>query len=68
MFEKHIGLTLRKKYPYFEFFPHSDLIWRARMRENRDQKNSKYGHFSHCVTLDIKLYFLEHMKNNTTKN
>ena len=41
-----VRLSLRKKCPYFEFFwPYS-----VRMRENKDQKNSEYGHFLHSVS------------------
>ena len=47
--------TLRKKYPYLEFFwsvfSRDTLIspYSVRMRENGDQKNSEYGHFSRIV-------------------
>ena len=58
--------TLREKCPYWEFFwsvfchirteygeirtisPY--LVW---MRENTDQKNSEYWHFSGCVNYDV---------------
>ena len=52
-------VTLRKKYPYSEFFwsvfsrmqtEYEDLLrkspYSGRMRENTDQKNSEYRHFS----------------------
>ena len=46
--------TLRKKYPCSEFFlsvfshiwTESISPYSVRMRENNDQKNSEYGHFS----------------------
>ena len=48
--------SLRKKYPYLEFFwPRFSLIrskygdmssYSVRIRENEDQENSEYGHFS----------------------
>ena len=55
----HIHLTLREKYPYLEFFrcvfsrirteygEYAEYL--VRMRENTDQKNSKYGHFPRSV-------------------
>ena len=55
-------LALRKKCPYSEFFwsafsriptEYGELLrkspYSVRMRENTDQKNSEYGHFSHSV-------------------
>ena len=38
------------------YFPHSDLIYSIRMRENADQNNSEYKHFSRSVSdLDLNL-------------
>ena len=38
------------------YFPHLDLIYSVRMRENADQNNSEYKHFSRSVSdLDLNL-------------
>ena len=39
-------------------FPHSDRI-RVRMRENADQNNSEYGHFSRSVLIDLSDMFTQ---------
>ena len=59
---KHQNLALREKCPYSEFFwsvfscictEYGEILsmspYSARLRENTNQKNSKYGHFSHSV-------------------
>ena len=66
-------LTLRKKCPYLQFFWSAfSCIWTAcreiqsisphlvRMRENMDQKNSKFGHFSRSVTFADIILKIEH--------
>ena len=58
--------TLREKCPYSEFFcfvfscirtEYGEILriapYSVLMRENNDQKNSEYRHFSHSVFLDI---------------
>ena len=60
--------TLRKKFPYSEFFwsvfsriwtEHGEIRsispYSVRMRENNNQKNSEYGHFSRSVK-DLKTW------------
>ena len=60
--------TLRETFPYWEFFwsvfPHirteygeiqSISPYSIRMRENTDQKNSEYGHYSRSGSISIKL-------------
>ena len=62
--------SLREKCPYSEFFwsafPHirteygqirSISPYSVRIRENMDQKNSEYGHFSRCECFDQFQYF-----------
>ena len=54
-----LSLTLRKKYPYSELFwsvfcriwtEYGEIPYSVRMRENTDQNNSEYKHFSRSVS------------------
>ena len=60
--------TLREKCPYSEFFwsifshiwtEYGEILrispYSVRMRENTDQKNSEYGHFSRSDTIEKKV-------------
>ena len=64
--DQRAGLSLREKCPYSEFFwskfsciwtEYGEIIrtspYSVRMRENMDQKNSEYGHFSRNVSFYI---------------
>ena len=63
----HKTIVLRRKCPYSELFwsvcfrIRTEIVsemfrispYSVRMRENADQNNSEYGHFSHSVVLKI---------------
>ena len=63
-------LTLRKNSVFLvilvPIFPHLDWIvsispYSVRMRENVNQNNSEYGHFSHSVKFSFEMFFHEYL-------
>ena len=80
-----VVITLREKCPYSEFFwsifsrirteygeIQSISPYPVRMRENTDQKNSEYGHFSRSVSLKVQVCKMKTknyaMQNDTHDN
>ena len=55
-------LTLREKCLYSEWVVFFSILrispYSMQMRENTDQKNSEYGHFSHSVTVAEKVVLI----------
>ena len=56
-----LSLTLGGKYPYSDFFgfvfsrtqiEYGEIPYSVQMRENMNQKNSEYGHFSRSVMIN----------------
>ena len=70
--QKYLSITLPEKCPYLDFFwsvfspirtEYGEILhispYSVRMRENTDQKNSKYGHFSRSVKIYEQEQFIE---------
>ena len=68
-----IQILLREKCLYSEFFwsVFSCILYSVQMRENTDQKNSEYGHFSRSVLRvtfpkRLKHFYQDHTQNTWT--